>query len=165
MENQNTPANAYLKGLLMVFSALLIGLVTFALMAVWLNNYTEFNVGLSEMNNIFLVILLTIGVGCYAASKMLFKKQIETAKRNLDLKSKLVEYRSALVMKYALIEAPAFTGIVFYMLTNDYLMLSFSGVLIVLFYFNKPSKETIARELELNIGEIERLDHTDMSGN
>jgi len=165
MENQNTPVNPYLKGLLMVFSALLIGLVTFALMAVWLNNYTDFSAGLSEMNNIFLVILITIGVVCYAASKILFKKQIETAKRHLDLKSKLVEYRSALVMKYALIEAPAFMGILFYMLTNDYLMLSFSGVLIVLFYFNKPTKENVARELELNPDEMERLDHMDMSGN
>jgi len=66
------------------------------------------------------------------------------------LSKKLADYRSALIVRWALVEGPSFFAIVSYLLTGNYLLLGFAIILIAIFILIMPSSSKLDSDLELS---------------
>ena len=78
-----------------------------------------------------------------------------------DLGQKLIDYRSATITRFALVEAPSLFAIVTYFLTSDILFLFYTGLSLVLFFYNRPTPEKTAEDLNLDPTERVKINNPD----
>jgi len=130
----------------------LFGLVTFYLRS------TQAAEEESELSQLFLVLVPLVAVAGIAASFQVFKLMVKKAREHPDLKSKVSRYGSALIVRYALLEAPSLLGIIAFFLTDNYLFLAISGLIVALFFVIRPTKAKLEQDLELTPTEIAYLD-------
>ena len=140
----------YLKALNIVHAALLLGAVLFAAMTLFLNQTNGIAQKDAEMENIFLVMVPLFFLGSFVANYILIPKRLEKDRKEKDLSSKLDSYRATQIVKFAIMEGPAFFAIVTFLITGSYLLIGFAGMIMVLFATYFPTKEKIVNELELN---------------
>ena len=90
-------------------------------------------------------------------SGFIYKKRISVIEGNLPLQERVVNFRSASILRVALIEAASLTLITGYLLSGNiyYLLLAF----IPLYFFMKtfPRDEEISETLELSYSEMRQL--------
>jgi len=101
-------------------------------------------------NDIFIYVFPLIALGGIFASKFLFNLFIKNLKNHETLQAKLAGYQTASLIKFALIEGPAFLNIVWFSQTGNLLYLTIGGVLILFLFMQRPKAEKIETELELN---------------
>ncbi len=94
-----------------------------------------------------------IGVALFAAamvvlSSYLYRRTVGTA-MGKNLAEKLVIYRSAVVLRFAIIEGPALFSAVLYFLSGNYIFMVITGCLFVFMLLNRPTDEMIAEHLML----------------
>ena len=77
--------------------------------------------------------------------------------RSINLSEKLIDYRSALIVRYALLEGPSFFAIVVYMFTGELMFLGMAVLIILIFLFISPSVEKAGNDLELGQKEKQML--------
>src|SRR5215216_1781218 len=130
--NVNNTADGYFKVLKIIHLALLFGQCLFAGIAFFLVSTNQFPPTVADSSMIKVIGIVT-AFGGLAMSYFVAGKMIEAAQNNKVIDEKLNRYRSALMTKYALIEAPALLNIVLYMLTGGLLYLGIAGALIVWF--------------------------------
>lgn len=149
MQGQNS--REYFKSIKIVFFSLLVGQLTFALIALYLNLGSESvkgNVG--AMRNIFLIIALIFALNGLLTGNMIYRSRLRKVIKNPSLSKKLSEYRSTLLIRLAMLEASTLFSLVAYLLTADLIFVGFAGMTLAYFVFLNPRKETIAFDLELN---------------
>jgi len=152
----------YFKAMQIVYYALIAGQVLFALLSFYLIRTGSFDGEQSELRNIFIYIVPVFVVGGLFGSNIMFKKALAEAKRKPRLVDKMAYYRSALIIRYALLEGPSFFGIVVYLITGDYLFLGMSGLIIAVFFTLKPGPDRAVNDLELSSDETHTI--TDPEG-
>ena len=136
------------------------GQVLFAAVAFFINENRSFN--LLDTNNKLFYIIPLLALGSYVASNFLFKQNINTiANNNNSLKEKLNGYQVALIIKLAIIEGPVLFGIVAFLIGGNLYFLFISGLLIIYFLMQKPSKEKIIETLKLNYEHRVEFDQSD----
>ena len=150
MEAKPQSMKEYFLSLQIVYYALIAGQLIFALLTFYLIRSGLFDGEQAELRNIFIYIVPVFVVGGLFISHLLFKSFMNTARGKKNLYEKLTFYRSALIIRYALLEGPSFFAIVVYLLTGDYLFLGMSGLIIITFFTLKPSAERALNDLELN---------------
>ncbi|PCH71250.1 MAG: hypothetical protein COC06_02370 [Bacteroidales bacterium] len=141
-----------------LFIAMLIGQIVFTAITLYLNQTLG---GIAEDDNIrdiFLLVVPVFFLGQMLASKIVIAKKLKLARSKETLNEKLFEYRSITIIRLALLEGVAFFSIICFLLTGDYIFLVFVGLIMVLFVINKPTKDKLVRELELNREEQAILD-------
>ena len=116
---------------------------------------------MKDLREIFLVIVPLIVIGGFLSSRFIFKARLNTIKNQDNLIVKMTDYRGTLIIKYALLEGPSFFSIVVFLLTGDYLFLGLSGLIIVYFFFIRPTSEAAVNDLELSIMEVQYINDPD----
>lgn len=106
---------------------------------------------LSPKNDIFFYIVPALAVLGFIGSNFIFKTYLNSLTINNSLKDNLSGYQSASLIKYALIEAPAFLAIIMFMNEGNLYYMIIAGVLIAYFFILRPSKEKIINHLNLNM--------------
>jgi hypothetical protein len=157
MEARGQTSKEYFKILNLLHTALLGTQLLFAVVAFYLHINGPLNNDSTEFSNIFQFVLPVVIVGAVLGSAMLFKAQLKSIKAKPELKDKLNDYRSALLIKYAMLEAPSMFAIVCYLLTANFIFMGFAGLIIVVFLLNRPLPENTANDLELNQTDKMRL--------
>jgi hypothetical protein len=141
--------------------ALIAGQITFFL-AIWfiLTFSGEFlpNAGITE---ILLIVNIAVAAIGFLGSNFFSKKSLEEAKNKTTLSDKLTKHKEALIIKYAFSEGPSFLGFIFIMLTGKFYFGIFPLLFIYLILKNRPQKETLISELELNMEELNLINHPD----
>lgn len=125
----------------MVSGPLLVGTI-FYMNTELINNGTQ--------NDIFIYVFPLIALAGVFASKFLFNLFIKNLKSHETLQAKLAGYQTASLIKFALIEGPAFLNIVWFSQSGNLLYLTIGGVLILFLFMQRPKAEKIETELELN---------------
>lgn len=138
------------KSLQIIYYALIAGQFFFGLVTYILSTMENFNSGGKELRDIFIYIVPVFAVGGFLGSIFIFKNRLQAAKNKADLFDIMADYRSALIVRYALLEGPSFLSIAVYFLTGDIIFLVFSGLIILYFFAIKPTTEKAAIELNLN---------------
>jgi len=135
------------KTLAIIHLALVIGQILFAVICVMLIEKTE--IILNDTSDIFLFLVPAFAVFGLIASNLVFKKMLDQLNQKNNPADKLAAYRSAFIIRCALLEAPSLLGIVAYYLQGNFLYIFISGFIILFFITIRPTKEKI--EIDLNI--------------
>jgi len=136
----------FIKSLSIMHLFLLAGLSIFTIWVIFQIN--SFNTS-TNGEGLYLYIVPVVAILGYFGSQLVFKKLTTNIKLNLRLEEKLKKYQSALHIKYALIEVPAFLGLFTYYNTGNALPLVISICLLAYLAVQRPNKENIIRSIPL----------------
>ena len=111
--------------------------------------------------------MILLGVTAVAATSgifagnMIFRKRLEQLVELKNLNEKLTGYQSALIVKYALIEGPAFFTVVAYLLTTNVLFPVIAVFLVVVMVLSAPRKDKLISDLNFSTKETSVFENPD----
>jgi hypothetical protein len=161
MTNGKVNSKGFFLVLNLIHAALISGQIFFGLIAYYLVTIGAMVINPDETVGIFRIIVPLISILSIVASYMFFRMQLNNAKSKPGLSEKLMTYRTALIVKWAFLEAPSLLAIVGYLLTGNRFFIIIAGLIIIIFLIHKPSKNTAAFELELSRNERDKIDKPD----
>jgi len=149
MTNQFT-SKEYFNSLYIMYISLILGQVFFAIVTVFLNQSGQISPIIVESKfTLLLVTIFSAFAGIYG-SNYFFRLKINMVKQTNGLYNKLVEYRSASIAKWAILEAPSFLAIVAYFLTGDMTFIIITLAIIAFLLMNRPMAEKTCLDLDLD---------------
>lgn len=145
--------NPNLKVLIIMHTAMLLAQILFAAIAYYLKHNDT-----SDLDNDFdrkiQMILTGIAVFNVVAALFLFKKNIEKLKNIQALNEKILKYRQASIIKFALLEFATFVAIIGYFVTLGTSFLVLAAVLIAFFALQKPTVLAMTNYLEVRENDL-----------
>jgi hypothetical protein len=151
------PQPSDLKAIRILFFALLIGQVLFALIVTVMIETGILGSGDHELTPFLVVAIIVIAAGAIPASFFLFRKRLAVINPEEELGKKIELYRAALILRMALCEVPVLFAIIVYFLTHDRSFLWMTIILIANFLYIYPSNEKIVNQLQLDSSEQSAL--------
>lgn len=133
-----------------LWSAMLIGQLFFVAISVYLVTSGGMKTDGLYLTKPLLYIVPIMVLTSVLVSFYIFKQRLNSLKDQTDLAAKFVDYRSALIIRWALIEGPSFFAIVSYLLTGSYILLGIAIVLIIVFILIIPNRATAETDLEIS---------------
>lgn len=161
MTTPKLTSKEYFKITSVIWFTLIGGQVFFGLIAFYLNNNGSYEPEGKDLKEIFIYLVPVFALYGVIAGSIFFKKKLKSSKSKTSLHEKLNEYRTALIIRYALLEGASFFSLVSYLLTGYSLFLYISILIIASFIILKPSGEKASTDLELNPGEIQIISNPD----
>lgn len=153
MANDTNSPKALLKSMKIMHLALITGLVMFTLVSVVVTQM-GFEPELAAYKDYALIGVAAFSLIIFMVSRIVFQKIVGRIDRNLSLTTRLIKYRTAIIIRFALYEGPAFLGIVTFMLTGDYLNLIITGLMIALLVSSRPGVENTASDLGIPVEDL-----------
>ena len=158
MDSEKLTFRDYIKSLQIVYVALIIGPVLFALMS-FLLQLKGFGTVSYETHVLMIIIIPIFLFAGVVGSYIIPKKKLKDCIDKPTLKEKLNAYRSVLIIKYAFIEGSSFLAIVAYLVSGDLIFLFLTVFLLLIFLAYMPLKMNIHMDLELNYDEIQLINN------
>ena len=157
MVTQRQTSKQYLRSVTVIYYAVLAAQIGFAAVALLLvlSHKMEPN---ESVRNIFLYVVPVIVLNGFVTGQLIYKSRLRRIKVYDNLLSKTAEYRSALIVRWAMLEGASLFAIAIYLVTADSIFMVFAGIVIAFFLLLKPSVYKISTELELNSTEKMKLD-------
>jgi hypothetical protein len=158
MQYNNIPTTVpeFLKATFIIWIALLIGQIFLITVFSFLIFFSTMETQ-SSPQLIFLIVGIFLPMILIFASLRMFNQKIENIDKSKNLIDKLIELRTASIIKWATIEGCVFLNLIFFFLTGSPYNLLFGILLLVLFIINAPTKTKIGLALELDQKDIEVL--------
>lgn len=156
MNKQQTTA-AYFKAFNILFLALLMGQILFAVIIFIVSITTNSNTMPQQQAQLFTYVVAALMFICLAANWSLFKKRIESIRQEPELSKQLNAYRALYIMRFALAEAPTLFAIIIMFITGYPLIWLFVIIGLLIGISLKPSKERLIRELQLGSDDTDKL--------
>ena len=139
--------------------ALLTGQIIFIAVIFYLVYSHTFLPILASQQKIMQPIVLIFAAIALFTGKKLYKSKLEQiqADINLSAKEKLIQYRSASILLWALVEAPSMVCGICLLLSGNYAFLALA--LVIIFYFGTlaPIKSETAVQLSITIENLDEL--------
>jgi len=160
MDTQNF--QKYISSLKLIHIALLLGQLCFAAIAFYLNT----NGGISDSNSSKIVqfsLILFFSLQGIVAGHLLFKNRLKKIRGEQSLTTKLTAYRTLVIIRFALAEAPSVFSIMAYLLTQEKIFLGLFGLIVAYFFYLKPSKEKFFTDLELSGSDKLKLENPNIN--
>lgn len=163
MNPSNQSLIQMLRSLRLIWLMLLLGMIPIAAISVamnregYINDPADLQVGL-------LIALIILTAGSLTAGFLLFNRRLVRIRLIESLEQKIPDYRAALILKYTLIDLPAMSGFIFYLLTGSYGILAVAVAMFLLLIIQVPGTRTIVRDLRLNTNDAMLLEKM-MKGN
>jgi hypothetical protein len=161
MEPKPQTSQEYFRTLKIIFFALILGQVFFALVSYLLNKDMAMTVLEKELINVLKYLLPVFILGGYLSSKLMFSKNLKTAISRQTLSEKLTDYRTALIIRFALLEGASFITTLVYLLTGNAIFLGFAVIVIVIFLTMMPSAARAVKDLQLNVYDEQKISNPD----
>ena len=139
---------SYFRSLTLIYASLIFGQVFFFLIAFYLRNEWLIHPEIGDIEIFKWIVPLFAGGSIYQGN-VLFKKRIKEARQKPTFAKKMDDYRIALLVRYALWEAPSLLAIAAYFLTGQWLYLSLSALVILVFLAHRPDIDRARRELDM----------------
>ena len=143
----------HFKVTLMLFTAMLGGIFIFAMVALYLN-YGK--VEPEQDITLFLIIAIALAVNAVFAGDLVAKKIVNKA-LNGTFQEKMDAYRSATIVKLALLEGTALFSIVTYLITANLMLLIVAALMAVIFRYHRPTPVRVAKTMQLKKEEAVQL--------
>lgn len=145
-----------IKALSILHFSLLTGQLVFAAIAYYLfvsGSMTAIDFG----KNIQFIVVGVAALGLLLAvlSFSMYRKKITVIKEsNQPVKEKLVAYRAANLIRWAMLEAPVLIAIIAFMLTGNYNFMILAGAILLLFITTRPTVSKAAAELSISEDDV-----------
>jgi hypothetical protein len=109
----------YFNSLTILHSAMAIGQLLFGLVIYFQFSNSEATDEMNRINNVFRIMVPAFVIGGLFSSELLFRTLLKKVNQKTDLKERLIGYRSALIIKYALLEGPSLFAIIAFLVTSN----------------------------------------------
>lgn len=139
-----------------LFFAILMGMVIPAAVGSYLV-YTGEPVLNEALKEIFQFVIPLVAISCGLASQLVFKKMLFHLDASASLQQKMDTFRSAFILRCALLEAPVLLAVIALFLTGDVINLVVFSVILVVYCLHYPSTDKIIDALPLNDEEIRMI--------
>lgn len=117
-----------------------------------------------EISGYMIYLAPLSGLALVLLALRFYRTRLEQARKEEGLYHKMEGYRSALILRMALLDGAALVNLVAYMLNVQILHLGLAAIVLVMFIFQKPGLEKMIRELDVNNLEAQVLrDHAKRS--
>jgi len=94
-------------------------------------------------------------IGCVAAGFIIFKKKVTSLQQGTQsFSEKLTQYRTASIIKYALLQGPCLFSMILFFLNKNPSSLFLSLILIVLFSMQTPAAINISYDLKVSVDDL-----------
>ncbi|MDB5023699.1 MAG: hypothetical protein JWP78_1454 [Mucilaginibacter sp.] len=143
--------DGFLKSISIIHLALLAGQVIFALAA--FTQSTTLYFGFTNKDDLLIYVVPVLAIGGFMSGHMLFNQQLNNLGDKNILGEKVIAYQTALITRFALLEAPSLFAIAAFMLRGNLFYLAVAGLLMLYFLFLRPTKQTMENDLDLNFKE------------
>lgn len=153
MNSQKLTFKDYFKSIQVIHLALMAGVVFFTAISIILQMDGPFVDGGAEMNFALIYVVPAFTIMGIFTSNFMFKQRLKESLSKVNLKEKLDLYRSALIIKFALIEGPSFFAVIAYILTGNLIYIGIIVLLLAMFWIYRPTKEKLILDLELTHAE------------
>jgi uncharacterized membrane protein len=151
----------YFKSLQIIHITLIAGQLIFGLIVAYMLEVQKINFGMQDLKIIFYVIVPVFAVASYAGGSFFIKTRLKTTKNLKSLASKMNDYRTVLIMQYAILEGPSFLSLTVYLLTGDLFFTGITGLIIMVLIILRPKSEKAISDLELNPSESTKISDPD----
>jgi len=157
MSNENSSIlKNFFQTLNVIFIALLSGQTIYFVVGIFLIQSGNID-GFGGMNTIFMFITPVVVLSSIIASKFIYSKQAAEFDKSLSLENKLVSYRTANIIKLALLEGANIFNISIMIITANYFFVALFIIIIALFLFNRPTKEKFIMDYEVSADDALKL--------
>lgn len=150
----NLNIREYFKSLTTIYYALMAGQIFFLGITLYLYFSTSGLIKDGSLDMAFIIATLVFTFLGIFGSNFVFKLKLNSVRIKEDFMSKLAEYRSALIIRWALIEGPCFFAIVTFMLTGNLILFGMAVLILLNFVTVRPSSEKMILDMDLNQTEV-----------
>ncbi len=161
MANRKITSKQYFKTAKVIHGALVGGVVFFSLMVTYLMSGKDVERGYDTSVNIFYLLVGVFALAALFGGDYLFKMQIKKAKSQPGLAPKMIQYQTANIIKYGLVEGAALFATVSALLTLSIWFLYIAGFMVLILASYYPSVERAVKELSLNVEEQKQVANPD----
>lgn len=151
----------FFKSVKIIHFAMMTGILFFGIIAFILNYSCGQFIENKELENVLLLVVVVFLLAEVIGSNFIFKYQLKECYKQTALKDKLLCYRSALIVRIAMIEGVSFFVIIAYVLTGNFLFLVFLVLLLFIFLLFMPTLEKTRTDLKLNYDEEKQMYNDD----
>ncbi len=139
-----------------IYYSMIAGLSFFFIVAIIFIQEKEVKSG-NELDTIISVIVPVYGFIMMLVSKMIYSRMIERQNSGSTLLQKIIHYRTAKIISWAIIESGCILSLLAVMMTSNYFYVVVFIFLFGYFILIKPSGESLVRDLQLKSDESESL--------
>lgn len=146
------------KALQVLHLAFLTGMILFTVISTFLviTRNVKISNGLPDKATQVIVLLLAISLS--TTGFFLFNKRIQSVPTNASATERMDAYRSAAILRWALIECPSLLAIIAFFITGNYAFVALAIALMILFASTAPVKSKIIQLLQLDDNEVAALE-------
>ncbi len=148
-------AKSILKTLSLIHAACCSGLLLCAGVVFFLNGSFSSSI---DSDDVFVYVVPIVAMAGYFGSAFLYKELINKLTKDQSLVQRLRQYQTANIIKYALIEGPAFLAIVAYFQSGNALFMMIAACLIAYLIFQRPTLEKLQQEIPLSLEDEKEFD-------
>ncbi len=145
------------KSLQVLFFALMAGQVAFLLVAYYLVSQGVFVAGMKQLENIMMPILIILSLVCMISGNKIFKRKQQQLGNIPSLSSRFSEYRSACLVRWALLEGCCLFAVICFMLTSNNLFILIAALLLFIFGASAPVKNKVAADMGISTDELDSI--------
>jgi hypothetical protein len=113
-----------------------------------------------NLNKILQVIVLAVSFILIKTGLTIFERKLQAIPRNTPLLKKMASYKTAAIIKWAMIEVPVLLSVVSFLVTRNYAFIVLAFGLMVMFAFQGPVKQKIMLQLQIPEDEITQPEST-----
>ena len=146
-----------LKSLQRIHTAMLSGMVLFCIVSAVVHLSGRLNAN-PNLNKILQVVVLAVSFVCIKTGLTVFNRKLQLIPAEMPLLDKISLYRTAALIKWALMEIPVLLSVACFMITRNYAFIVLAFVLMLLFAFQGPLRQKIMLELQINHAELSALE-------
>lgn len=103
-----------------------------------------------SLDLMFGTMVPAVGLACFFASKKLFESRLASLAMIQSLDERLDVYRSALMVRYALLESPSIFAFIAFMLTGTFLFLGIGAAMLAVMLTARPTRDGVVIHLALS---------------
>ena len=157
MNNENPSISInYFATLNIIFFALLSGQTIYFFIGLFLMQSDNTNT-FAGMNTLFMFVTPVVVLSSILASKFIYTKQVSAFDKGLPVLDKMVSYRTATIIRLALLESANIFSISVMLITSDYFFAALFVIIIILFFLNRPTKEKFIMDYEVSADDAVKL--------
>ena len=161
MEQQLVASKQYFKTLSIMYYVLIAGQILLIIIAFASQYFMEKIITSYKIQGMITILMSFLAVLGFFASKFLFRNDLKKISAEPELRQKMQNYKLALIKKYGMLEFISFCAAIATFLTGESIFLTFSLIIVLLFFIDKPSAIRAAKDLVLSPEDSLRIQKPD----
>jgi len=103
-----------------------------------------------DLGDVFIYAVPLVVFFLLAFSEWMFRIKLKDARKMSGIQEKLVSYRVAWILRFAILEGSSILAIVAYLLTGNLLFMAIAGFVLLVMLMYRPTRSRAIMDLELN---------------